>query len=181
MQVTLKKAAALASTLAAIKVDMPTTIRLSVYSEKDIAEEVEQAYAAIDTAVANALAITEGVYVIRGLIGQANEGEINSLLTSRAAIDKQLAILNTVVNTAKPLDYVALAAQRKSLANQTENMYGGIKTLEITIPTVDLAPAQKQLKKKRIQIEDKLSQLNFTKTIELPDDVVALLTEHDLV
>lgn len=182
MQVTLKKAAALATALSGIKIEVSPVVALSAYSNKDIAVEIDEATSELTSSVGSAMKIVGAVYAIRGLIGTANEGEINELLTVRAMLDKHLSILNAVNNTAKALDYDALKAQRAVLAAQEPNVYGLAKAMNVNIPTGSFVlPLLKKAKKDRLKVEDKLAQLNFTKTIELPEDVVTLLTEHDLI
>jgi S-adenosylmethionine:tRNA-ribosyltransferase-isomerase (queuine synthetase) len=181
MQVTLKKAAALAAALSGVAIAASPSLNLSAYSSKNISEEVEYETGVLKASVEKALQIAEAGYSIRALIGIANEGEINNLLTTRAAIDKKLSIINAVHNQAKAPDYDALTAQREVMKTGEQSVYSQ-KTLSVTIPTADFTtPLLKTLKKERIKIEDKLAQLNFTKTIQLPEEVVSLLTELDLI
>lgn len=178
--VTLKKAAALATALASVKIETSTSVTLSIFSTSNVQNEVEAAIADIKLAVETTLEIQSAIYLIRALIGKANEGEINELLTHRAMLDKQLAMLNSVNNNVNPIDYDGVTAQREAKKNQ-DNTYSA-PSLSVTIPTGDfIQPAIKQVKKARISTEDKLTQLNFTKTIELPDDVVKILTDFDLI
>lgn len=184
MRVSLKKAAALASALAAVSVSIPTGVQASIYSDADLATLIAQAAAAQNDAVKEARNNAMAVYRIRSLIGEANAGRINSLLTERAAIDKQLQILNAVSLVEKQPDIEALTRRLAALRDAPqERTYGG-RTEELVIPIPNgnlISPALKALKKERIGIEDELAHLNFTTEIQLPDDVVTILRENDLI
>jgi hypothetical protein len=186
MRVSLKKAAALASALAAISVSIPTGVAVSIYAVNSDGELQALVHSAIEqqkAALIKSQSISGAVYSIRMLIGQANGSKINALVTERAAIDKQLQIVNSVTLVEKQPDIAALGRQLAALAEAPQETYRGRSdSLVISIPNADLVtPELKALKKRRIAVEDELAHLNFTTEIELPDDVVTILRENDLI
>lgn len=189
MHVTLKKAAALATALAAVSVPLESSVTLSIFSDEDPEKLVSNETTTLTDNINKSMAVNNAVYAIRSLIGRANEGTINNLLTERALLDKQLALLNRFVQTnTRPPDWAAVTKQIASLRDTPQPSGGynlGGRTanaISIQLPTNDLVTDEiRALKKRRIAVEDQLAELNFKNTIELPEDVVTLLREFDLV
>lgn len=188
MQVTLKKAAGLAAALASVSVLVNTSVNVSIFSDRKVQDVIDEEMAVLTTNLDRALSLVEAVYTIRSLIGKANEGTISELLTERARIDKQLAVLNPLLQPqARKLDIGAFEAQREAARNKGsgESIGFGSRTADhmtIPLPTSSLVEGTiKALKKARIRIEDRLAEFNFKTTIELPEEVVKLLTELDLI
>ena len=185
MNVTLKKAAALATALASVSIAVPTTVTFSIYEDQDEAslqKKLAEAISERDTALTSAIAITDAVYKIRALIGRMNDSQgIGPLLTERANIDKLLQIVNAVPLVDTQPNLTSVQRQLTALTTKTD-AYSRVEAVSVKLPSADaVSPIVKRLKKRRVQIEDELAQLNFGTTITLPDDVVELLREHDLV
>lgn len=179
MIVTLKKAAALSLALSAIKIDVPLKIEVGAYDSLPNLFDADTQLVRNVEAVLNRNA---AVYEIRHLIGVANEGRINELIGIRAMIDKQLAFLNSIPTVTKRPNSDVIERELGALREAPADNYGRKKSLTVEVHTAShLEPHVRRLKRLRIGIEDELAQLNYTNTIELPDDVVALLQEHDLV
>ena len=188
MKTNLKKAATLATSLAAIVVPLEHTVSISVYSEGDPQKIVEDATKELKTSLDKALDISAAVFIIRKLIGEANQGRINQLLTERAAAEKGLAILNSLATARKPLDFDEIAKRRAALRDKPEVSSGfrlgdsGGGVITVLIPTLPLVEKEiRLLKKERVRIEDELAELNFKTTIEIPDEVVQVLRNLDLI
>jgi|JI10StandDraft_1071094.scaffolds.fasta_scaffold56985_4 hypothetical protein len=182
MQVSLKKGAALALALSAIPVKLDHTYSIDVFGSPPAPQDIEDMGLMLTAQLNEALRINQAVFTIRSMIGQKNEGQINNLLTERAMIDKSLAIVgglplrSSTPNLATLPDKMALAKEQAS-----SNTYGKTLTLLIELRTDTYVPISKALKKRRLKIEDELAHLNFTTMIELPEDVVAVLTAYDLI
>lgn len=179
MKISLKKAAALATALSALQTPAQPRINLSIYgdnSPEGVKDRIKTVVDEQEAIVAHNLALNAAVYDIRHLIGKANEGRINFLLTERALIDKQLQLLNSIPTTPAP-NFEHLSRQltaRAAMENPSTDL--------VPIPTpMDFSMQIKSLKRERVKIEDELAQLNFTTMIELPEDVVTILTDNDLV
>lgn len=186
MHVTLKKAAALATALAAVTVPLESSVTISIFSEEDPEKLVTAETAALTDNINKSMAVNNAVYAVRTLIGRANEGQINTLLTERALLDKQLALLNRFVQTnVRPPDWQAVTRQLTALRDQPQAAGAYNRptiAIAIALPTNDLVTDElRTLKKRRIAIDDQLSELNFKTTIELPEEAVALLREFDLI
>ncbi|HPQ09713.1 MAG TPA: hypothetical protein PLQ98_00115 [Bacillota bacterium] len=191
MQVSLKKGAALALALSAIPVKLDHTYSIDVFGSPPAPQDIEDMGLMLTAQLNEALRINQAVFTIRSMIGQKNEGQINNLLTERAMIDKSLAIVgglplrSSTPNLATLPDKMALAKEQAS-SNTFRSMIGQKNdgktlTLLIELRTDTYVPISKALKKRRLKIEDELAHLNFTTMIELPEDVVAVLTAYDLI
>lgn len=187
MRVTLKKAAGLAAALASVSVLVNTSVNVSIFSDRKVQDVIDEEMAVLSTNLDRALSLVEAVYTIRDLIGKANEGTISELLTERARIDKQLAVLNPLLQpNARKLDTDAVERQLQSMREKGGESSGfGSRTADtvtVPLPTSPRVESHiKALKKARIRIEDRLAEFNFKTTIELPEEVVKLLTELDLI
>lgn len=181
MDVNLKKASALALALGGMTVAIPHTFALDPYAEPPTEDQVDELEGQFNAAVAKAIDIVQATYMIRGLIGRANEGRINDLLTARAEIDKTLGILNAIPQRKSRPNLAALAAKLAASKEDKSPSYGSKTGPTLDIQTAPVAQKIRMFRKGRVKIEDELAKLNYSTTIKLPDDVVALLTEFDLV
>lgn len=182
MQVTLKKAAALATALGAATDKFVQEIEISKHTTTPIRDIVEEARSELEYKIDDIQCRIQAHYQLRDLIGKANEGEINELLTKRARIDKQLGVLELFPLRDHP-DYNVLEAKRTELRNGTsKDRYDYSDSIKVQLPTEGWVPPMvSHLKRERLAVEDRLAELNFTTKIELPDDVVRILRAYDLV
>lgn len=184
MQVSLKKGAALALALSSVPIKLDHTYTIDIFGGAPSNDDIQLMNTVLLAQVTEALRVNGCVYTIRKLIGKANEGKINELLTERAAIDKSLAIFNGIPLRDGDPNVTALAAKMLALKEQAPSSmgYGKPPSVQIELRT-DNFPKDfvKPLKKRRLKVEDELAHLNFTTMIELPDDVVAVLTAYDLI
>jgi uncharacterized protein (DUF4213/DUF364 family) len=183
MRVTLKKGAALATALGAISLPLTTAVTISIFSDDDVRKLADAELAVLSERIGKVASINQAIYHIRALIGEANSKDISKLLTERALIDKQLAAFNPLFQpNVKAVDFDAITRKREALRTGQENTYRSADAISFPLFTNSLVETTiKQLKKQRIKLEDHLSELNFRETIELPDEVVELLTEFDLI
>lgn len=182
MKVTLKKASALAAAATAIvpTIKFDHSYVVDVYGDPPSDEAIEAANVLLNNQLTNALAIVGIVFRIRQMIGQANTGRIDGLLTARAAIDKQLSVLNQIPVRQQRTNLVALTRQMEALKGNEQKLYGN--NLKLDLETFSLvSPLSRQLIKDKRAIDEELATLNFTTTIELPADVVKVLTDLDLI
>jgi hypothetical protein len=189
MNVSLKKAAALATSLTGVAISVPHILNVSIFSEDARSAEALQAVVTAaakdrDTELDRMRTVSRAVFVIRGLIGKANEGEINALLTERAGLDKELQIINAVPAVLKVPDFVAISRQIEDMRATpqvgTSSYRPPASAVGVPLP-FDPATEVRALKKRRITVEDRLASLNFNTNIELPDDVVAILQGYDFI
>lgn len=165
MNITLKKAAALSHALGQVKIGLVSTVSIGKY---DAIPDLTPNYDLIN----DKLDLLAAQYEIRLLIGKANEGRINQLITQRAMIDKQLEFLNQFEDKPKIPDPDRIAQEQAD-----PKTYGAI-TVKIPYDVIDI---KRGIKRVRLKVEDELAQLNYSTTIQLPDGIVALLQKHDLV
>ncbi len=182
MQLTLKKAAALAEALATAG-SFESELKIPKYSERDIGEEVAQAEGRAAKGLEDKLKAIEAQFRLRAYIGEANAAQINSLLTQRAMLDAQLKVLRGVKTRKTAPDLDALQREREALRATTREyaLYG---EGELTVQTLDDAAVQpllRSLQRERVDVQDQLTTLNFTTNIEIPEDLVSVLRAHDLV
>lgn len=184
MQVSLKKGAALALALSAVPVKLDHSYNIDVFGAAPTQSDLDIMNNLLLVQVAEAMKLNECVYVIRSLIGKANEGKINELLTERAMIDKALAVLGTLPLRDVSPNLTALAAKMAATKESLGTSSGYGRTPAVTLELLTEPYGKnfaKPLKKRRLKLEDKLAHLNFTTMIELPDDVVKVLTAYDLI
>jgi len=183
MEVTLKKASALALALAGTSIPITHTMAVDPYGDAPKKKEVEALTETLAESIKAQMLITSAVYVIRHEISQANAPRITTLLTARAELTKHLAFLNAIPRrpTAPNLDVLArkLEAVRATPQPGYSNRPVGVALELETSALVD--PLLKEMKRKLRNIEDELASLNHSTKIKLPDDVVKLLTELDLI
>lgn len=185
MKVSLKKAAALALALGAVSVPIPTGLNFSIYDDPLLLEpKLKDAETQHNLALKRAGDVISATYAIRLLVGQANAGAISALVTERAMVEKQLAMIGKIPIVDKQPDVEAILRRIESLKETPKtSSYSsppdavGISTQNAT----EITPILKIWKKRKLAIDDELAHLNFTTEIELPDDVVAILREYDLI
>lgn len=182
MQVTLKKAAALAAALTGLPVKIDHQYSVDPFADPPSQAMVVEFAGKMQTQVEVALGIVDAAFVIRDMIGKANVGKINQLLTERAAIEKKLSIINGIPSRNKGTNLDALTRKVEAGREEKAPAFGRGNGLTLDLETETLIlPIQKELKRQKRRVEEELQTLNFNTTIELPKGVVDVLTELDLV
>lgn len=174
MKITLKKASALQRALLAIKVQIPNMAVISIYAK----EPVEELYAAARqkrlAAKDQAVLLLQTAYEIRSLIAEANVGEVSAVLTKRALIDGLIKLLDEPIQPAPNLDIVAQRMER----NRAEaSQYNETEKVVIENDNADL----RALRRQKLELDEKLTGLNHNLTVTLPQHVVQVLQDNDLV
>jgi hypothetical protein len=181
MIVNLKKAAALAAAVSATTVKFDHAFNIDPYGDPPQPEHIERYRENLLNQVGTAMVLTEIVFTIRRLIGEANVGRVNDLLTRRARVEKKLSILNTIPVRQQGSNLVAIARQVEALRG-VENKPYGVKVPGLELETASLiTPFLRELKKNKRDLDDELQAVNFNTTITLPEDVVGVLKTLDLV
>ena len=191
MQVSLRKAAALESSLRDIAkgVSLSKTVAVSVYSDNSSVEkQVEEASAALRAGAEDIRSALNTAYAIRGQIAEQNaKVGINRLLNERAALDATdralagLTAKDRLEGIAAEHAFSALTAQK---ARNEKSEYGTTDNVSVNV-VGELAAEIKATvvanQKRKTAIADELLALNVGTTIVLSDEVVAVLTKHNLV
>lgn len=181
MEVNLKKAAALAAAIAASPLKLEHSFSVDIYGDAPTPEQMDTLKGNLQEQIAVALALTNAVFVIRELIGKANEARVNTLLSARALLDKQLSVLNSIPVRKQGTSLVALARQMEALQSAEVKVFGQrAPNLDLETESI-VSPLLSELRKKKRAIDDELQAVNFTTTIKLPEAVVEVLTILDLV
>lgn len=189
VSVTLKKAASLASQLSLVKVEHPHQYTVSPHEENPSEAAFDAAKQLFEESVNKYGAITNAVFLIRGLVMKANEGKINELIHLKTLLTKQLAYTQTIpsiktgstpASVARELD--ALRLQMKDTTNPSNVRYASAMKVAMQIETAEFVNAQiSRLKRALLEVDDNLTRLNYSTTVEIPEDVVTLLRSYDLI
>ena len=180
MRVTLKRASALALALTSIEIAIPHTVSVSAFDDAPDAfdtwgvelrsqvDKVEQKWAT--------------VYAIRSLIGKANEGKINELLTERAATDKLIAIYSGIPSRKTNPSVAMLNRQFEAVRGAQPGVIARNQNINVELETSSIVDQRlDELKARKRMIEDGLAGWNHDTSITLPDDVVEVLRTFKLV
>jgi hypothetical protein len=182
LKVNLKKAAALSAALSSVAVRFDHQYAVDIYSDPVTDAAVAVMHQQLEQQVRNALIITDMVFGIRQMIGAANVAKINTLLTERAKIEKQLTVLNTLPVRAPGTNLVVLGRQLEAAKAAEPKVYGGNRIPPLELETASIVqPFASTLRRRKRNLDEELQALNFNTTIELPDDVVKVLTDLDLI
>jgi hypothetical protein len=179
MRVTLKKAAALAAALSSIEIAIPHTVQVSAFD--DAPDAFDTWGVALREQIEKASVKWTTVYQIRSLIGQANEGKINSLLTERAAVEKLIAIYGSIPSRPSNPSPAALSRQFEAIRN-APGMGGRNVNVPVELETASIVDQPlDELKARKRVLDDELAALNHEISITLPDDVVTILRDFKLI
>lgn len=181
MIVNLKKAAALAAAVSATSVKFDHAFNLDVYGDPPQQGHVDQYRENLLNQIGTAMVLTEVAFKIRRLIGEANIGRVNDLLTRRANVEKKLSILNQIPVRQQGTNLASLARQVEAFRGAENKPYGAkMPGLELETASI-ITPSLRELKKTKRDLDDELQAVNFNTTITLPEDVVGVLKTLDLV
>ncbi len=200
-KLTLRKADALAkATLdAARKVPLEAVVTVSVYSPESVESVADTARATLRENLAVSTSLLEAAYQIRALIGEANrKAGIDAALTQKAELDAREKVLSALVpaatagrRSAAALgdSNVAVLEKRREalLARVSSDTYQGYGEDSVSVRVVDDAlttEVQAQLnaiRKEKIEISDRLLELNTSTRVSLDDATVETLTKQNLL
>lgn len=187
MLVTLKKCSALAAALAAKSVEVPSSYSCSVFGNVPNEEQIKASYDAFEAAVTNAINLQDAVYTLRGLVMSANEGKINNLIHERIKLDKRLSLLLALPNRKAGTDLAAMAREMEAKREYKDSStYASLrKDMQVVVFEIETATCLDALisatKKARIAVDDELVRLNYSTTVDIPEEVEKLLSSFDLI
>lgn len=158
-------------------------------------EDVDTKLAAAKTiSITNIAAITdlyEALYSIRLLVSDANATSgINGLLTRMAHMEKLIQVNNNVASSKVQEDLAIVKGKLDKIRNGDER--AGLSSYSSRISEVATGVYTKEelanfklaanaLKKAKTKLQDQVLELNIRTTIELPENVVAILETADLL
>jgi hypothetical protein len=135
--------------------------------------------------------LTQAVYNIRDLIGRANAASgVDSALTRAAYLDKRIAQLEQFIGSGERVKQEVINGKLEKLRTRKDedsrrSMYGyddNVTTSVFDTGTVEnFKNLIKDLKKEKQSLNDKILELNVRTEIEIPQDVVEILTKERLI
>lgn len=188
MQITLRKANTIQTSIQEAIKEIDSSLTLSVNEFQDVGEQLLKANAQMIKNSQRHAALLFALYNIRGLVGTANSTSgIDLLLTDAAFMDKRIAQLNEVA-TSKPMtDLTILQGQIEKLktpnANVRVSVYGESSVSTTVVSQAQIDQARKDmmlLKKQKQKVNDQVLELNIKTEITLPQTVVTTLTEEGI-
>lgn len=192
MHINLRKANALSKALLdeARKLPLNTLAGVSVYNTTDLDKAMEAVGVKMRQNLADAQALLEAGYKLRGLMGAAFQSSgISDLLTEKALLDAREKLIVAVTtkdhqfNSASEVSLALprLGALKEALTNPTTSRHSGTDVLNVRIPETAFAGLDDELRtlrRRKADIADSLLGLNTTTTIQVPTDIADLATRY---
>lgn len=185
MYISLRKAAALQQEILAAVPALKTSAEVSIF-EALPAAVISQAAIDLTKAMELRSSLMDALYEIRDAVAAANvSAGIHALVSRRARIEKDIAVLNTVsASLARPADSVILAKVERQ-RNSDSNHYSYSETVNFNVlPQASLDSVKAtvaSLKKEKVAIQDQLLELNIKTNIKLSEGTVSTLSAADLI
>lgn len=189
MKLTLRKANALKQ-LIVDKLNSTSPALTAQVGKYDDAEKVIESAVGKFNLVFNYKHVLNGLlYVLRKKVASASqEVGISDLLTDMALVDRQVELLKPIATQSsfRPDIEQVKAHQADLLKEQPATVYrAAVSTITVNIideSAVQQAVAQLSvLRKQKVNISDKLLELNITTEIELSDEQEKILRDFDLI
>ena len=201
MDVTLRKAAALASQAseASQKIVLKRSISVSIYDETPIANLAETATGSVKADIAKAVGLVEAAYQIRTLIASANQASgISDILTARASaetVEKLYLGIQGAQQSRRAYGITStgatpiIAERERSTIIERLNT-GTLSTMvqqaiEVTLIDdefmAEITDALDSIRRKKVEMADRLSELNHSTRIVLPIEVEAVLIQYGVL
>lgn len=195
MEVTLRKAATFEAALrdAAKSLTLTKQISVSIYTDSTVAELVTAAQDKLKANLADATALYNAAFEVRGQIAEANAARgVSKLLTEKAQLDATEKTIASVAGTKhdaydEVVDSTIAQAQLDALAQRIKSgtQTYGRETIDVTILSEELIASLKSqlatISRRKSAITDELLGLNMFNKIVLSESTVALLKKHSLV
>lgn len=193
MKVSLRKASALSAALldASRKISVTPTLSVSIYTQSGeaVLSEIDTARSAMVTNIDSVLDLAKAGYDIRAAIGLANEkAGVNAILTEKAYLDsaeKTISALASAGSVRNPTVEI-LDRQLSNLQARAggDNYYGG-EDFSLNVINDDvretLTNRLADIRRKKMEISDRLLSINLTTEIDLSQSVVDLLNKYKLI
>lgn len=185
MKVTLKRASALVLALSAVidKTVIPSALAINPFSDAPSEDRITESYSELHLSTGGLLNTIEAKFQLRMLVSEANEGDVNRLLNRRADVEAKLKVLQAIPSRTKGSSLTAVERELVSKRESPNTMgIGRNHNVMFELETKSfLSGLIKPLAKEKREIDDKIQQLNFSKEITLPEEVIAVLTSLDLI
>lgn len=189
MKVTLRKANAIQQNINEALRNIRLEPTVSITEFEDVETAINQANEKIFNEVNRQVDLNLALYTIRGLVGQANSAEIDGLLTRIAHNEKMIALNNHLLSSPKRVALDVLKGKLEKIKSIPEDTIRSVYSRQTEVSTgVFSDDALKvfkttvlNLKKEKQKLQDKVLELNIKTEIDLPEDVVAILKQEDLV
>ena len=169
--------------------EMSTGINVSIYAA-DTRTEIISACGTTVPLIDQILALGNARYIIRGLIGTRNETSgLNALMIKERILNDGLHALVTLKRNAK----VVKESDRDIMVNklaalkekQATDSYGRDSyTVAYAVSEEEYAMYLGQIKETKKHLDvvaDECATINLTETIQLPDEMIELLNDQDLI
>jgi hypothetical protein len=192
MNITLRKASALQSSIQEAIKNISVTVKVELNEFELPAEALAKANAQLINDDNRRASLTACLYDIRSLVGTANAASgINDRLAKAAYIDKRLGQLSGLVSADALQDSMVVIAGKveKLKADKGENsrrsLYGYNDTVGTGVLTADQVAGFKaqilDLKKAKQKLNDEILELNVRTDIALPGEVEIVLNQEGLI
>lgn len=190
MQVTLRKADAI-SKLAletARKLHLPHTVSVSVFSSETVPEAIDRVRSTLAANLTEAKSLIEAAFAIRALISTANaETAVNALLGEKALADQMEKTIQPFAKSA-PHAVSPADSERQRLALQVRSggaSYYGADEVTASVSTEEfsalMAAEMRALRKKKVEISDRLTEINNSVKIAIPESVEQTLARNHVI
>jgi hypothetical protein len=190
MKVSLRKAAALSQLLfdASKKFPLTKTISFSIYADVSVGKEMIEAREAFEANLTAAGDLVAGAYVIRALLGDANNKfGVDARLAEQAGLSAREKLLTAAIAGNDAYGAVAykepntVGAQLSAMIERSKSSERIRSDDSLTVNVLDagfITEIQNQLadiRRRKVAISDDLLGINTGQTVELPESVVKLL------
>lgn len=190
MNITLRKANAVQSSITeAIRgISVSTVLELNEF--QDIEKELERANTQVFVNDQRRQKLLMALYNIRGLVGAANATSgIDLLLTKCAFVDKRVSQLQELVQAQAVTDLTVIKGKLEKIKTRPADARASLYGREDTVSTGLLSQAQidqikeevKTLKKQKQKMNDEILESNIKTEIPLSEETVAVLTAEGLL
>lgn len=180
MKVTLRKANALQAAIneSLGQLDLTTEVRVNEFEVP--ADKIANATARLFENMETRGKLLDALYEIRKSVSTANHvSGVNDLLVEAARVDKDQAFNARLAKVEPMLDTDVILGKQAKMKARTEDYYGredAIISGVLDATTVKVfKDAQLDLKKKKVEIQDALLELNVRTEIDLSDQTVSTL------
>lgn len=200
MQVTLRKADRLAHAALdrAATIAIPINLVVSIYDDTPVHDLVDRQRALMRKALDTQLALKGAHQTIRQKIGADNETNgVNGLLREKAALTQRENALVAIVGERDDFEtedenFAKIESQLRAMRDRAkvpvQTRYGNSAVEEtLTVQILSAADRKawrddvKKIRLRKSAISEELTEINMQRKIRLPDDIVALLREHQII
>lgn len=189
MKITLRKANALQQNINEALRGIKIETQITVSEFEDVEAKLDQARQELFTDILRTLDLNYALYAIRGLVGDANATEIDGLLTRIAHTDKTIQFNNYLLGGLKQTSLDVLKGKLDKIRAMPEDSARSIYSSRNEVSTglftegdlKGFKSAVLSTKKDKQKLQDKVLELNIKTEIELPEDVVTILTKEGLI